>query len=664
MPELDNSERFRTAPASYLYATAIFGVALLVRLVFSQYLNVGPFLIFYTAVVVVYLLCGSGPGHWVTALSALAGTLLTMQRAVGEGLLYPAVFLVCCGVISWIARRAHTDSVRLREGFAQLHRAEALHRSTLEAQSDAVIRLSADGTVLYVNEAFCHLLRCVRSETVGRVWPPPGMPQAEPFSAESLAALSPGNPVVESDQRIPTADGEVRWVHFVNHGDYDERGRLTEVHSVGRDITVRRQLEDRLASLSAEFEDLYEHSPAGHFSLDVAGVFIRINQTALGWLGCRREDLIGKMKLTDFLNPQGRHLFRNLFPRLKHLGHCDERQFDLISLDGTVRTVTMSSTTIRTDDDNFIATRSVINDVTEVERVKRHLAQLAAEHAAMLNNELVGMFRLRERRIVWINLAAEQLLGYSLEEVLGQSTRMLYVDQATFDEVGRLASMAAEIGTSCRTQAQMVRKDGTILWMDINGASLSTDSGEMMWSLADVTQSRLIHEEVVRLAHHDPLTGLPNRTLLRDRLTQAKALSTREGCELAVCYLDLDGFKAINDLHGHEAGDELLRQVAARLLHAVRGNDTVSRLGGDEFVLLLNQLTRPDEHLDILKRATTALCQPVVLKSGAVVQVSTSVGVAIFPRHNMDGDELMGLADHAMYDAKKAGRNRIVTCQS
>ncbi len=120
-------------------------------------------------------------------------------------------------------------------------------------------------------------------------------------------------------------------------------------------------------------------------------------------------------------------------------------------------------------------------------------------------------------------------------------------------------------------------------------------------------------------------------------------------------------FPAYND--GGTIASLVIRavQVASRLQLAVRANDTVCRLGGDEFVLLLNQLTSPDEHLDILKRATTALCEPVVLKSGAVVQVSTSVGVAIFPRHSTRADELIRLADHAMYGAKKAGRNRIVT---
>jgi diguanylate cyclase (GGDEF)-like protein/PAS domain S-box-containing protein len=452
-------------------------------------------------------------------------------------------------------------------------------------------------------------------------------------------------------------------VQFANCASFDETGRLLEVQSVGRDITERNRLDAEAALLSHEWQDLYENSPAGHLSLDVAGKFIRVNETALGWLGCSREDLIGKKTLVNFLSSQGRHLFRNVFPKLKHLGYADDMQFDLCSLDGTVRRVTMASTTIRSADDNFLATRSVMNDVTEVERLKQHLAQTALEQSALLDNELIGMFKLRERCFVWLNRTGEQMLGYTQKELLGQSTRMLYVDQASFEEVGRLAAVALEAGNSCRTEVQLVRKDGSVFWADINGANMSSGHGDNMWLLVDATETRLANEQIARLAYHDALTGLPNRLMLADRLAQAKPLALRDGSQLAVCFLDLDGFKAVNDLHGHEAGDELLREVAARLLQAVRGNDTVSRLGGDEFVLLLNHLSQPEEHLEILKRATTALSQPVVLSSGAVVQVTTSVGVSFFPRHTVDTAELIRLADHAMYDAKKAGRNRIVTFQ-
>lgn len=664
MPELDNTGRFRTAPGSYAYAVAIFGVALLVRLALEQFVQSGPFLIFYTAVVVVYLLCGSGPGHVVAVLSALAGTALFMPQTGAADILYAGVFLVSCLFIGWFSSPAHHASVRLREAFARLHREEALHRSTLEAQSDAVIRMAADGTVLYVNEAFCRLLCCVRAQTVGRVWHTLVPGQAEPFSAESLAALSPGNPVVESDQRTLDADGEVRWVHFVNHGAYDERGRLLEVFSVGRDITERKQFDAGLAVLSSEWQDLYDHSPLGHLSLDVDGKFLRVNDTTLRWLGCRREDLIGKMTLIDFLNSRGRHLFRNVFPKLKHLGYADAMQFELCGLDGTVRMVNLTSTTIRTPDDNFLATRSVMNDVTEVERLRHQLAQISLDQSAMLDSEVIAVMKTRERRIVWLNHAAETMLGYSQMELLGQSSLILYANQAAFDEVGSFIVKMLNGQRNGQMHTQMVRKDGSTFWVELSGACLPTGTGEFMWLLTDVTQARLANERIARLAYHDVLTGLPNRLLLRDRLAQAKSLSLREGRELAVCFLDLDGFKAINDLHGHEAGDELLVQVASRLLLAVRANDTVSRLGGDEFVLLLNHLSQPEEHLEILKRTIASLCQPVVLSSGAVVQVTTSVGVSFFPRHTDDTTELIRLADHAMYDAKKAGRNRIVTCQS
>jgi len=664
MPELDKSSRFRTAPASYAYATAIFGVAMLLRLVLVQAILGIPYVTFYPAVVAAYFLCGMGPGHWVTALSTVAGVVMLIQQDVSELLQHAlalAIFLSCAALIGWIARQFHMSSELLRSTRARLRKEEALHQLMVEAQTDPVIRASADGTVVYVNEAFCRLFGVERAEIMGRVWKPSGPDQAAPCDRESLAALSPDKPVVHTERRIASPSGESVWVQFANCASFDETGRLLEVQSVGRDITERKRLDAEAAMLSCEWQDLYENSPAGHLSLDVGGKFIRVNQTALGWLGCSRADLIGKKTLVDFLSSQGRHLFRNIFPKLKHLGYADDMQFDLCSLDGTVRRVTMASTTIRSADDNFLATRSVMNDVTEVELLRQHLAQAALEQSALLDNELIGMFKLRERCFVWLNRTGEQMLGYTQKELLGQSTRMLYVDHASFEEVGRLAAMALEAGKSCRTEVQLVRKDGSIFWADISGANMTNGTGDTLWLLVDATQTRLANEQIARLAHHDALTGLPNRLLLGDRLAQAKPLALRDGSQLAVCFLDLDGFKAVNDLHGHEAGDELLKEVAARLLQAVRANDSVCRLGGDEFVLLLNQLTRPDEHLDILKRATTALCQPVVLSSGAVVQVTTSVGVSFFPRHTVDTTELIRLADHAMYEAKKAGRNRIVT---
>ena len=163
--------------------------------------------------------------------------------------------------------------------------------------------------------------------------------------------------------------------------------------------------------------------------------------------------------------------------------------------------------------------------------------------------------------------------------------------------------------------------------------------------------------QLERLAHYDPLTGLPNRALLADRMSQAMMQSQRRGQRLAMAFLDLDGFKAINDTHGHAAGDQLLVTLAQRMKEALREGDTLARLGGDEFVAVLLDLDELDDTTLILNRLLTAAAQPV-LYGETMLQVSASLGVSFYPQAQMmDADQLMRQADQAMYQAKQAGKN-------
>ena len=166
-------------------------------------------------------------------------------------------------------------------------------------------------------------------------------------------------------------------------------------------------------------------------------------------------------------------------------------------------------------------------------------------------------------------------------------------------------------------------------------------------------------QQLEHIAHYDALTRLPNRVLLADRLHQAMAQAQRQRQQLAVAYLDLDGFKAINDSHGHEAGDQLLIAVAGRMKQALREGDTLARLGGDEFVAVLLDL---DEHVGdsvpLLARLLAAAAQPVAVGE-QLLQVSASLGVTFYPQaEEMDADQLLRQADQAMYQAKLAGKNR------
>jgi diguanylate cyclase (GGDEF)-like protein len=207
----------------------------------------------------------------------------------------------------------------------------------------------------------------------------------------------------------------------------------------------------------------------------------------------------------------------------------------------------------------------------------------------------------------------------------------------------------------------MRRKDGSLVWVDLNGVALPGERDEetTLWMMVDITQSKAYEARVERAAFHDALTGLPNRVLLADRLRQAIASAQRLKQSVAVVNMDLDGFKAVNDAHGHDAGDEVLKAVAQRLLDGIRATDTAARLGGDEFVVLLTPLPSPTGSRAICERLLRAILEPVRLSSGAMVQVGSSIGVAHYPLDGVDAEVLMSRADQTMFESKRAGRCRI-----
>lgn len=175
---------------------------------------------------------------------------------------------------------------------------------------------------------------------------------------------------------------------------------------------------------------------------------------------------------------------------------------------------------------------------------------------------------------------------------------------------------------------------------------------------SDITRQKDNEQQLRHIAHFDPLTGLPNRVLLADRLEQAIVRVRRSGLPLALAYIDLDGFKSVNDVHGHDVGDQLLVTLAARMKDCLREGDTVARLGGDEFVAVLADLSNQSAAKDLIDRLLSVIAQPVKV-DGVVVQVSGSIGISHYPQSDdVDPDQLLRQADQAMYQAKVAGKNR------
>lgn len=654
------------APWRHALAVAIFGAALLLRFVALPIDGGAAYLTFYPAMVVAFFVVGTGPGLLMAGLSAAAAHIIFTPPHLSldtdfKGTLALITFLVSAGLMALIMSRLQASRTRLKSALAELELSEGRHQAILEGQTEMICRFRADGTVTYVNDAYCRYFGRSRADIVGSTWHPLAWPEDIARIEQQLSALSPSNPVVTIENRVFTVGGEVRWCQFANRGFFDADGRRLEIQSVGRDITERKSLEARLAASLAEQRDLYEHAPCAYYSLSPDGTFVLMNDTGLKWLGRPRTEVIGKLRLPDVLTPEGRATFEQRFPVFKKEGAVKDLAFDLISRNGEMRRVSVSATAVTDVEGNFVMSRSVMYDITELARTKDKLRQLTVEQNAMLDNDLVGIAKVRDRQLVWVNKAMHRIFGYSESEMVGQLTRLLYPDDASFDALGEEVYGLQQPNQVFRTQLKLVGKDGHKLWIDASGSPLSKEGREWMWTLADITPLKTYQDAVEYMALHDALTGLPNRRLLTDRLNQAIMVGQRSKRPLVICYLDLDGFKPVNDRRGHAAGDELLKEVAVRLQSCVRANDTVCRLGGDEFVLMLTGLEQPDEHDSVVQRIIDEIGKPFAIgdDGSATVTVTASIGVTLFPQDGGDADTLLRHADHAMYLAKSLGRNRV-----
>lgn len=278
----------------------------------------------------------------------------------------------------------------------------------------------------------------------------------------------------------------------------------------------------------------------------------------------------------------------------------------------------------------------------------RQIIETANEGIWIVNNH---------QRITFVNPRMAALLGYAVAEIVGQR-----VDAFLFPEdisTCRERSKSLQAGQSQQFERRFCRRDGATLWTLVSAVARTDEAGHVLGSFAmftDITQLKDQQQRLQALAHFDPLTGLPNRTLLADRMHVALAQARRGDALLAVCYLDLDGFKPVNDTHGHEAGDRLLVAVAERLQRILREDDTVARLGGDEFALLLGQLSNRAECQALMERLLTAIAEPYTLDPATTVAVSASIGLTLYPPDQGDADTLLRHADIALYQAKEAGR--------
>lgn len=265
--------------------------------------------------------------------------------------------------------------------------------------------------------------------------------------------------------------------------------------------------------------------------------------------------------------------------------------------------------------------------------------------------------------VVLVNRAAESLTGWSETEAVGRPLEEVFhlADEETGERRRTLVQKILETGQPVESPnpTALVARDGAVRYIAESGAPIRDRTGcvsGIVIAFRDVTDRKIYGEKLNYLAHHDPLTGLPNRMLFADRLAQGLARARRERQQLAVMFVDLDRFKYVNDTMGHNTGDQLLTEVARRLVSCLREADTLARMGGDEFTIILNNVCSAEEATHAAERVLQALALPVEL-NGQEFFVSASIGISLYPAHGTDAETLVKNADTAMYRAKERGRD-------
>lgn len=552
-----------------------------------------------------------------------------------------------------------------------------------------------DGLLQQCNRCFCELLGYSENEIFGEPARILYESEAEYVRLRKWAreALLAGDPF---DVELPMRCRDGTSIHCRLHAaaidrDNPRNGTVWIVEDLEEQNRVRDELWDTQRDLEATFAA----ANVGILLLRER-VIVRSNPRMCEMLGYRAEEMFGRQSRLFYLSDAEYAKAGEIYSFLA-TGATHRREQWLRRKDGSTFWSLISGRFI---DSHHPETGSVwiFEDMTERKRQDERLEAALAEQQMIFDNAAFGIVYVNGAFLQRSNDRFAEMLAYDPGELVGRPVRDLFRDEAVFAAFAREAETALERHGNFVGEQPMQRKDGSSLWVRGSAQKVSWDQGGgAIWIVEDVTERRQAQDALLRIhdqleervaertaaledanvqlkseifermqaekrvwqiAHHDALTGLPNRSLLQDRLSQALIAATRGDSGVAVMFLDLDRFKRVNDSLGHDVGDALLKSVATRLLQVVRDVDTVCRLGGDEFVIVLGAVSSPDDAVMVAERVIEVLARPMDIM-GHELRASTSIGISLFPEDGYDAQALMKNADTAMYSAKNRGRNNF-----
>lgn len=493
--------------------------------------------------------------------------------------------------------------------------------------------------------------------------------------AEYRAVMGSAEPFTQEYRMIRPTDGRVVWIRDDTTFLTNDEGEIVRIQGVMYDITVEKEAEAEVARTRAQYQNLVERIPVAVYTESTD------SDLANFYMSPQIQRITGHSP-SAFEDPTfwEAHVHEDDRERVLEADRVSLESGEPFSVEYRFITASGGEVWLREEAVNVAGPAGeelsfgVIADITAQKTAEEQLS-LAQERYRALVEEIPAIVYLDpidpDEASIYVSPQVGSILGVTAEEWLSNPTiwrELLHPDD--MEKAWETYEHQIEEGDRVRNEYRMVRKDnGAIVWIREEAATLRDERGEPYMTqglMYDITASKEAEAQIAFLAYHDALTRLANRALFEEMLEPALARARRNDLGVAVLFMDLDRFKEVNDTWGHDAGDELLRQVAERLLDSTRETDLVARQGGDEFLVLLSDLdltAAPGGALDIsqalAERIRRAMKVPFRL-AAAEVQTSASIGVSIFPFDAADGRTLLKNADSAMYESKKAQRGSVV----
>ena len=599
-----------------------------------------------------------------------------LERAArGESVTYESERLDANGNMRWLRNRivpdfrfdgtikghyiVGHDITDLKEAQDALAARESQLRAIMDGVPAPVAYIDREERCQYVNRTFLHYFG-LSAEQIKELRLRDVVGHGIYQSAQVMLARALRGESTSFDRLVPGANGVRRWMTIRVVPDMSGGREIAGAFVLMNDIHGLKQAQEALRASEAELRLIMDNVPARVAYIDRDYRFRFLNRHNEEWLSESRKELTGR-RISEVV---GEARGRQLQPLLSRVlaGETISTEQMLVQPNGEQRWESVHFAPNRDAEGNVVGIYAVHTDIHDQKRNEEALRRANWMLSSHINNTPLAVLEWdRDFRLVRWSPQAEHIFGWRAEEVLGMPlTGSQLTHESDREQVTELVDKLMA-GTEPRATGlnRNYRKDGETIWCEWYHSCLLDEQGGIVSILSfvqDVSSRIQAEERLQYLATRDALTGLPNRVLLQERLTQAIAQARRSGRRVGVVFIDLDRFKNVNDTLGHRIGDELLKRVTAALSNALREADLLARLGGDEFMVIVEDFDDPDVLNRIAQKLQDAVSQPFEIEEHDIY-ITSSIGISLYPADGDAPEELLKHADVAMYRSKELGRN-------